>query len=72
MTERDTAHTVVPTNMYRSRREKQKPGYKVDRFLMPQTHAARYALKSMLIREPVVSDHYLLAYRIEHLGVLGT
>ena len=29
------------------------------------TLARRFTLQSILIREPVVSDHYLLAYRIE-------
>ncbi len=44
---------------------------RIDRFvayarhLMPQTLAWHFSLRSMLIREPVVSDHYMLAYRIK-------
>ena len=73
VTERDTAHTVDAANIYRSRganSNKETPGYKVDRLLMPHAHANRFVLRSMLIREPVVSDHYLLAYRIERQLVL--
>ncbi len=70
MTERDTMHTVDPINKYRIRKDKKTKSYKVDRFLMPQAYADRFALHSMLIREPVVSDHYMLAYRIEHQPVL--
>ncbi len=67
-TERDTLHTVDPINKYRD--GKKTKSYKVDRFLMPQAYADRCALRSMLIREPVVSDHYMLAYRIEHQPML--
>ncbi len=72
-TERDTAYTVDAANVYRSRganSDKEKHSYKVDRLLMPHAYADRFVLRSMLIREPVVSDHYLLAYRIERQPVL--
>ncbi len=68
LTEADTAHTVEPGNRYRSlgvnaiRKVKSLKG---DRMLMPQTLAWHFSLRSMLIREPVVSDHYMLAYRIK-------
>ena len=70
LTEQDTSYTVDPTNKYRSRgsnslRAKKVDSYKVDRLLMPQAHGEHFSLKSMLIRDPIVSDHYLLAYRIE-------
>lgn len=70
LTEEDTLYTVDPANKYRSRganalNSKRVDRYKIDRLLMPQAHAEHFTLKSMLIREPVVSDHYLLAYRIE-------
>ena len=35
------------------------------RMLMPQTRAWHFSLRSMLIHEPVVWDHYMLAYRIK-------
>ena len=70
LTEQDTSYTVDPINKYRSRgsnsiRAKKVDSYKVDRLLMPQAHGEHFSLKSMLIRDPIVSDHYLLAYRIE-------
>ena len=68
LTEKDTAHTVEPAIKYRDQRDTNS--YKVDRLLMPQAYAHRFALHSMLIREPVVSDHYLLAYRIERRPLL--
>ena len=70
VTEKDTSYTVDPTNKYRNRgsnavRAKKTDSYKVDRLLMPQAHGEHFSLKSMLIRDPIVSDHYMLAYRIE-------
>ncbi len=72
LTEQDTSYTVDATNKYRNRganalASKSAHSYKVDRLLMPQAHAEDFSLKSMLIRDPVVSDHYMLAYRIERL-----
>ena len=70
LTENDTSYTVDPHNKYRGRgsnaaRAKKVDRYKVDRLLMPQALGEQFLLKSMLIRDPIVSDHYLLAYRIE-------
>ena len=70
LTEKDTSYTVDPTNKYRNQganslASKSANSYKVDRLLIPQAYAKDFSLKSMLIRDPVVSDHYLLAYRIE-------
>lgn len=68
LTEEDTAHTVDPGNRYRrkglsaSRRQK---SLKSDRLLIPRAQAWRFALRSVLIREPLVSDHYVLGYRLE-------
>ena len=69
VTEKDTSHTVNPANPYTRlgvNARKKRRSYKIDRLLMPQAHAGRFAVRSMLIHEPVVSDHYLLAYRIEY------
>lgn len=68
LTEEDTSHTVAPGNRYRSvggNASRRMKSLKSDRMLIPQALAWRFSLQSMLIREPVVSDHYLLAYRIE-------
>ncbi len=68
LTEEDTSHTVTPGNRYRSfgvNASRRMKSLKSDRMLIPQALAWRFTLQSMLIREPVVSDHYLLAYRIE-------
>lgn len=68
LTEEDTSHTVEPGNAYRSlgvNRSRKKKSLKSDRMLMPRALARRFSLHAMLIREPVVSDHYLLAYRVE-------
>lgn len=70
LTEQDTSYTVDLTNKYRSRgantgASKKGNSYKVDRLLMPKAHAEHFSLESMLIRDPIVSDHYMLAYRIE-------
>ena len=68
LTERDTAHTLEPANPYTRRgvnAYKKPRSYKLDRLLMPQAHGAHFTLHAMRLRDPLVSDHYLMAYRIE-------
>ena len=65
--ESDTAFTVDPKNQYRSRgvnAARAVKSLKSDRMLIPRVLAGRFSLHAMLLREPVVSDHYLMAYRI--------
>ena len=71
VTEDDSSHTIDPANPYRRRgtnthSPRNTERGKIDRLLMPRAFAAAFTLRAMLIREPVVSDHYLLAYRVEH------